>query len=55
MQRVHGDIDVVCMTAPFGDGETEILSPDLIGVSDTAPNNGDAETGNHVLFCQRQV
>ncbi len=41
----HGDLTVSCMTAPFGDGETEVLSSELVGVTSFPPNNGRAETG----------
>lgn len=41
----HGDIEVACMTAPFNDGETEVLNESLIDVSQDKPDNGDAEAG----------
>ena len=41
----HGDIEVACMTAPFNDGETEVLNLSLITVSQDEPDNGDAKPG----------
>lgn len=43
-QKEHGDLTVSCMTAPFHDGETEVLTSKLIGVSENPPNNGVADT-----------
>lgn len=40
----EGDMSVACMTAPFNDGESEILDDSLINVTDSKPNNGQAET-----------
>ncbi|WP_141097939.1 hypothetical protein [Stenotrophomonas maltophilia] len=31
----YGDIDVVCMTAPFADGEVELVEGERLGVSTT--------------------
>lgn len=44
-KREHGDIEVACMTAPFNDGETEVLNESLVTVSKAKPDNGDAESG----------
>lgn len=40
----HGDIEAICVTAPFGTGETEVITEEHIDISKREPNNGDAAT-----------
>ena len=54
VQREQGDIEVVCMTAPYGDGETEVLTEELLDITRGRPNNGLAVTDQVVLIgCNR--
>jgi hypothetical protein len=48
----HGDIETACMTAPFGIGETEVLSQEFLQVSTDQPSNGKAST-SQVLYTSR--
>jgi len=40
----EGDMTVACMTAPFHDGESEVLNDSLINIVDSKPNNGHSKT-----------
>ena len=40
----EGDMTVACMTAPFNDGESEVLNGTLVNVINEKPNNGQCKT-----------
>lgn len=44
IKRTHGDIEIVAVEAPFGTGETEVLTSALVKVSAQPPANGVART-----------